>query len=146
MKHKRKLTMKSKIAKEEWDMKFKKVFIAIVVVLMVLAGIFFAGRYGWKLLGFKACEGAGIESIMVSEQQVEIQGYRPGLNPAGFIGYHAEEKDGKLYVGFNFSGVFGFFETGDFKIQIPVESEIQEVYMKTSKNEHLIWSKSSVNE
>ena len=36
-------------------------------------------------------------------------------------GYYAKEYDGKLCVGFRFSTVFGFFETGDFDITIPVK-------------------------
>lgn len=122
-------------------MKLKKVCIAIIVVMTVLVGIFLIGRYGWKLRGFAACEGAGIENIKVSENMVEIQGYDPSLVPAGFIGYYSEEVDGTLYVGFKFSDIFGVFETGDFQIQIPVEHEIKEICIKTKNSESLIWCK-----
>ena len=59
--------------------------------------------------------------------------------PEGFCGYYAEERDGKLYVGFRFSAVFGFFETGDFDITIPVRGEINEVILKTRMNEASLW-------
>ena len=49
-------------------------------------------------------------------------------------------KDGRLYVGFAFSAVFGFFETGDFDVAIPVEGEIQEVILKTKQTETSIWT------
>ena len=45
----------------------------------------------------------------------------------------------KLYVGFRFSAVFGFFETGDFDITIPVRGEINEVILKTRMNEASLW-------
>ena len=59
--------------------------------------------------------------------------------PEGFCGYYAEERDGKLYVGFRFSAVFGFFATGDFDITIPVKGEINEVILKTRMNETSLW-------
>ena len=98
------------------------------------------GRYGWKLLGFRACEGAGIKSVEVGESTVKIKGFYPGSFPEGFSGYYAEEQDGTLYVGFNFSAVFGFFETGDFDVTIPVKGEIREVVLKTETSETTIWT------
>ena len=43
-------------------------------------------------------------------------------------------------MGFNFSTVFGFFETGDFDVTIPVKGEIQEVILKTKLMETGIWT------
>ena len=71
---------------------------------------------------------------------VKIKGFSPGSFPEGFCGYYAEEQDGRLYVGFAFSAVFGFFETGDFDVAIPVEGEIQEVILKTKQTETSIWT------
>ena len=117
----------------------KKVFIVLLTIVVVLTAIFLAGRYGWRLGGFRACQGAGITSVEVREQTVHITGFCPGSFPEGFCGYYAEERDGKLYVGFRFSAVFGFFETGDFDITIPVRGEITEVILKTSMNETSLW-------
>lgn len=117
-----------------------KILKGSLIAAALLLIIFCIGRYGWKLGGFDACESAGIERVEVTGGQVAITGFYPGSFPQGFLGYHAEEKDGKLYVGFQFSGVFGIFETGDFEITIPTKGEIREVYIKTSENEHLIWS------
>ena len=80
-----------------------------------------------------------ITSVEVSETAVHITGFYPGSFPEGFCGYYAEERDGKLYVGFRFSAVFGFFETGDFDITIPVKGEIDEVILKTRMNEASLW-------
>ena len=111
-----------------------------LIAAVVLAAVFFAGRYGWKLGGFRACQSAGITSVEVSEKAVHITGFYPGSFPEGFCGYYAEERDGKLYAGFRFSTVFGFFETGDFDVTIPVKSEIDEVILKTGRNETSLWS------
>ena len=112
----------------------KKTVTTLLTVAVLLMVVFAAGRYGWKLLGFRACQGAGIESVEVSENTVKIKGFYPGSFPEGFCGYYAEEQDGTLYVGFHFSPVFGFFETGDFDVAIPVEGEIHEVVLKTENS------------
>lgn len=76
----------------------------------------------------------------VSETEVHITGFYPGSFPEGFCGCYAKEQNGTLYVGFRFSAVFGFFETGDFDITIPVKGEINEVILKTSMIETPVWT------
>ena len=117
----------------------KRMLTVPLTIAVVLIAFFLAGRYGWKLGGFRACQGAGVSSVEVSETAVHITGFYPGSFPEGFCGYYAEERDGKLYVGFRFSAVFGFFETGDFDITIPVKGEINEVSLKTRMNETILW-------
>ena len=118
----------------------KKTVTTLLTVAALLTAVFAAGRYGWKLLGFRTCQGAGIESVKVSENTVKIKGFYPGSFPEGFCGYYAEEQDGSLYVCFCFSTVFGFFETGDFDVAIPVKGEIREVVLKTKTSETTIWT------
>ena len=93
---------------------WKRIVTVLLGIAVILAAVFLAGRYGWKLGGFRACQGAGITSVEVNEKAVHITGFYPGSFPEGFCGYYAKEQDGKLYVGFRFSAVFSFFETGDF--------------------------------
>ena len=119
---------------------FRKIIVELVTTAILLTAVFLAGRYGWKIFGFHACQGTGIESVSVGEYAVEIKGFYPGSFPEGFCGYYAEEQDGKLYIGFRFSAVFGFFETGSFDITIPVKSEINEVILKTKTMETSIWA------
>ena len=119
---------------------FRKIIIGLLTAAILLMAVFLAGRHGWKTLGFRACQSAGIESVSVSDHAVEIKGFYPGSFPEGFCGYYAEEQDGTLYVGFRFSAVFGFFETGDFDVTIPVKSEIREVILKTKTMETSIWA------
>ena len=64
----------------------------------------------------------------------------PGSFPEGFCGYYAQEQDGKLYVGFRFSAVFGSLVTGDFDVTIPVKGRINEVILKTGTNETSVWN------
>ena len=118
----------------------KKILTVLLVIAVILTAIFLAGRYGWKLGGFRACQGAGITSVEVNKQAAHITGFYPGSFPEGFCGYYAKEQDSKLYVGFRFSAVFGLFETGNFDVTIPVKSEIDEVILKTSMNETSVWN------
>ena len=118
----------------------KRILIILLAVVVTLTAIFLAGRYGWKLGGFRACQGAGIDSVEVTENAVHMTGFYPGSFPEGFCGYYSEERDGKLYVGFRFSALFGFFETGDFDITIPTEGTIQEVIIKTDMVEISVWN------
>lgn len=125
-------------------MKFiKTVIITLLVMAILFAGVFLAGRYGWKIFGFRACEEAAITSVDVSGSAVTIQGFYPGSFPEGFCGCYTEELGGKLYVGFRFSAVFGIFETGDFRVTIPVDGEIDEVILKTGQGERSIWTKAT---
>ena len=62
----------------------KRIISLLFILLLILAAIFALGRYGWKLLGFRACEGAGIESVEVGESTVKIKGFYPGSFPEGF--------------------------------------------------------------
>ena len=117
----------------------KKTVMVLLAILVILTVIFLAGRYGWKLGGFRACQGAGISSVEVTEENVHIRGFYPGSFPEGFCGYYSEEQDETLYVGFRFSAVFGSLETGDFDITIPTEGEINEVVLKTSMCETTVW-------
>ena len=118
----------------------KRITTVLMVSTAILVTVFLAGRYGWKLGGFNACQSAGIRSVEVTGKVVHITGFYPGSFPEGFCGYYAREQDDKLYVGFRFSAVFGFFETGDFDIMIPVKSEINEVILKTSMVETPVWN------
>ena len=113
-----------------------KILLCAAVLVFI---VFLIGRYGWKLFGFAACESAGIENVEVSADEVKITGFYPGSFPRGFLGYHAEEENGILYVGFKFSGLFGIFETGDFNITIPVKGEIHEVIITTKNYEYPVW-------
>lgn len=118
----------------------KKILTVLLAIAVILTAVFLAGRYGWKLGGFRACQSAGITSVEVNGKAVHMTGFYPGSFPEGFCGYYAKEENGKLYVGFRFSAVFGFFETGDFEITIPVKGEINEVILKTSMNETAVWN------
>lgn len=121
----------------------KKVLLTIFLVVLSLAialtAVFLIGRFGWKLGGFRFCGGAGIQQLTVEEGQVRICGHAPGFFGKGFLGYHAEQIDSTLYVGFKFSGLFGIFENGEFDITIPTEGTVEQVVVKTGRYENPIW-------
>ena len=66
----------------------KKTITTLLTAAILLIAVFAAGRYGWKLLGFRACEEAGIESVEVSETTVTVKGFCPAH---GAQGVHAHE-------------------------------------------------------
>ena len=117
----------------------KKILILILILVIVLLAVFLTGRYGWKLIGFSACETAGIEQVNVEEDHVRIRGFYPGSFPRGFLGYHAEQVDNTLYVGFKFSALFGISETGDFDITIPTKGTVTQVVVKSGEHEYTVW-------
>lgn len=121
----------------------KKVLLTILIVLLSLAitltAVFLIGRFGWKLGGFRFCGGAGIQQVTVEEGQVRICGHYPGFFGKGFLGYHTEQIDSTLYVGFKFSGLFGIFENGEFDITIPTEGTVEQIVVKTGRYENPIW-------
>lgn len=118
----------------------RKILIVFLMILLLLTAVFLIGRYGWKLLGFSACQSAGIEEVNVETDYVQIRGYYPGIFPQGFLGYHAKQVDGTLYIGFKFSGLFGVFETGDFDITVPTKGTVTRVVVKTDDDEYVIWT------
>lgn len=117
----------------------KRAAALLLTGLLLLLTAFLAGRYGWRLFGFSACSWAGIDGVVVEAAQVRITGFYPGSFPQGFLGYHAEQVDDTLYVGFKFSGLFGIFETGDFDVTIPLEGEIRRVVLKTGDGGRQLW-------
>lgn len=117
----------------------KRALMLLLCLGVLLSACFLIGRYGWKLGGFQACESAGIEQVVVGEQQVRIRGFYPSSFPQGFLGYHAEQVDDTLYVGFRFSGLFGMFETGDFDIVIPTDGTVRQVIVKTGDSQYPVW-------
>lgn len=122
-----------------------RIIMALAISLVVLLLVFLTGRYGWKLLGFRACQGAGISSVEVSDQAVQITGFYPGSFPEGFCDCISREQNGTLYVGFHFSAVFGSLVPGDFSVTIPVKGEIKQVILKTGTGETTIWLTQSGN-
>lgn len=122
-----------------------RIIMVLAISLVVLLLVYLTGRYGWKLLGFRACQGAGISSVEVSDQAVQITGFYPGSFPEGFCGCISREQNGTLYVGFRFSAVFGSLVTGDFTVTIPVKGEIKQVILKTGTEETTIWLTHSEN-
>lgn len=119
--------------------RLKKILMILLCIAAMLVTVFMVGRYGWKLGGFNACETAGIEQVNVEKDHVRIRGFYPGSFPTGFLGYHAEQADHTLYVGFKFSALFGIFETGDFDITIPTKGTVTQVVVRSGEHEYTVW-------
>lgn len=126
--------------------KWKKAVLIMFCMALCLSAFFPLGRYSWKLGGFEACESAGIAQLDIEDGCVRIQGFYPGSFPQGFLGYHAEQIDSTLYVGFKFSGLFGIFETGDFDITIPTVGTVTKIVVKSGEHENTVWPKEDLHE
>lgn len=118
----------------------KKILKAILITILALIICWFTGRYGWRLLGFRACGGSGISSVEVTEQEVQISGFYPGSFPEGCVGTISKVENGTLYLGVRYDAVFGFFETGSFTVSIPVQEEIHTVVLRAGDNDYPIWN------
>lgn len=70
----------------------KRGLIVLLSIAVILTAVFLAGRYGWRHGGFRACQGAGIGTVEVSEKSVRITGFYPGFFPEGFCGYPDHER------------------------------------------------------
>lgn len=70
----------------------KRGLIVLLSIAVILTAVFLAGRYGWRLGGFRACQGVGISTVEVSEKSVRITGFYPGSFPEGFCGYPDHER------------------------------------------------------
>lgn len=75
----------------------KKIMAVLTVLALLVIAVFLAGRYGWKLLGFSACESAGIESVEVSANGTT--GPHSGPFPGGSLGSHVDEETGTFEDG-----------------------------------------------
>ena len=117
----------------------KKFFIAFAVLVGVLVVGFCAGRYGWRLSGFSACENAVIENVEVGAESVTISGGYGSPDGKRFLGCHYTQEDGTLYVGFHFSRVFGMFCKPDFNVEIPAQG-VEKIYMRSDETECVIWT------
>ena len=70
----------------------KRGLIVLLSIAVILTAVFLAGRYGWRLGGFRVCQGVGISTVEVSEKSVRITGFYPGSFPEGFCGYPDHER------------------------------------------------------
>ena len=119
---------------------WKRIGTVLGILAVILTAVFLVGRYGWKLGGFGACQGAGITSVEVSENAVHITGFYPGSFPEGFCGCYSKEQDVKLCVCFRLRAVFVFFQSGIFYIPIHTKGVFKEVILKTKMGETPVWN------
>lgn len=123
----------------EKEVIMKKFLITLAILVGVLAIVFAAGRFGWRLAGFGACENARIESVDVDAEKVTISGGYGSPDGKRFLGCYYTQEENALYVGFHFSRVFGVFCEQDFTVEIPAEN-VDKIYMRSGESECVIWT------
>ena len=70
--------------------------IVLLILAVLLAAVFLAGRWGWKLFGFRACQGAGVSTVEVSENAVHITGFW-GFRPQPALVYSVKQENSGGY-------------------------------------------------
>lgn len=120
---------------------FKILWIAALAAVLLFA----VGRYGWRAVGFAACDdpsGNYVESVAVQDGSVQIVGGAADSFSA-YVGCIHALSDGKLYLGVKHNALLGFVQRiGAFSITVPTNGQtVSEVYLKGGGGERLIWAK-----
>lgn len=117
----------------------KKVIKFIFIFLISICLLFWLARNTWKLFGFKYCDPVTIQTVEIEDNNVKIEGRDTNLIPKGCIGYYYEINDDCLYIGFNFSSIFGFFDTSHFEVNIQTDKPISKVIVKTNSSQQIVY-------
>ena len=122
-----------------------KTFLKILWMIALVAVLLFAvGRYGWRVLGFAACDEPGmnfVETVTVDGATVRIVGGTAD-SFSSYVGSLHELSDGRLYVGIKHNAFLGFLQRlGGFSLAIPTEGQpVTAIYFKGNGEERLIWT------
>lgn len=122
--------------------RIKILLITASSLILLAIAVFFAARHGWRLFGFRFCDGVVIENVSIDGDTVRITGSSPGIFPAPVVGYTARESDGRLYVGFKRNSFFGVWihDKGAFDVTLDVSDGTDSIYLITRHSETLIWN------
>ena len=91
-----------------------KVLLVLSIIAFLIAGAVLMYNFGWRLLGFSACnspEDYTTYHYEIKENSIEYLFNRSGLHELGHtLGYITEEKDGVLKIGIKYiDGIEGIF-------------------------------------
>ena len=116
----------------------------LLMIALVAVLLFVAGRYGWRVLGFAACDAPSTnyaETVTVEDATVRIFG-GTASSFSSYVGSIHELTDGRLYVGIKHNGFLGFLQRlGGFSLAIPTEGQtVTAIYFKGNNEERLIWT------
>ena len=116
----------------------------LLIVVLIAVLLFVAGRYGWRALGFAACDEPStnyVETVTVDDATVRIVG-GTASSFSSYVGSIHELTDGRLYIGIKHNSFLGFLQRlGGFSLSIPTEGQtITAIYFKGNNEERLIWT------
>ena len=119
----------------------RKIVLTVVSAALLL---FVAARYGWRLMGYSACDDPQrnvIEQVTLTENTIQITG-ETADSLSSYIGYLSHISDGSLYLGIKHNAFFGFFQRiGSYSIIIPTQGQpIRSLYLKGAAQERLVWT------
>jgi hypothetical protein len=115
----------------------------LLLIFLGIVLIFIVARYGWRFFGFSMCDNKMIEVLDVGEEIVSFKVISiPNSFPSSFIGYKAEQKGDKLYIGVKFNMIFGILPTDDGTgyFSVPIDGKVNQIIDKGS-NELILWDR-----
>lgn len=108
----------------------------LLIIFLGIVLIFTVARYGWRFFGFSMCnDDKMIEVLDVGEEVVSFKVISiPNSFPSSFIGYKAEQKGDKLYIGVKFNMIFGILPTDDGTgyFLVPIDGKVNQIIDKGS--------------
>ena len=112
------------------------------ILLAALALLFGAGRYGWRIAGFAACDGPKsnfVESVTLQGDRLTVRGGTADSMSA-YVGHIQRADGGRLYLGIKHNMFLGFFQRlGGFSITVEGAGGLEEICLKGSGGERLVW-------
>ena len=114
----------------------KRIAIILSVIVFLVAGVILAYNFGWRLLGFSACnspEDYTTYHYEIKENSIEYLFNKTGFHEIGYtLGYITEEKDGVLKIGIKYmDGIEGIFfaDVRLEKLTIPITEKPKKIIL-----------------
>ena len=112
-------------------------------ILIGIVLIFTVARYGWRFFGFSMCNNMYVGVLDVGEDRVFFESSCQSTDfPSVFIGYKAELKGDKLFIGVKYNLLLGILPKDDTKgcFSVPIDRKINQIIRKGG-NEVIIWDR-----
>ena len=113
-----------------------KVLLVLSIIAFLIAGAVLMYNFGWRLLGFSACnspEDYTTYHYEIKENSIEYLFNKTGFHEIGqTLGYITEEKDGVLKIGIKYmDGIEGIFFSNVWleKLTIPITEKPKKIIL-----------------
>lgn len=119
-----------------------------LVFLILYVGLFFSGRYAWKMRGFSGCTDIHTYTVTVEDTQEDeflLKAQSAESLPA-YVGNFYKIEGNRLYLGVKYNNFLGFIQRiGNRSFAIMCDTKIiNEIILKDFKEEKIIWKKDDI--